>query len=485
VVLAAVIADSLQLADTDLWMHIRFGQMFLQTGHLLRHDIFSYSAPGAPWFNHEWLADVVMALFYDAGGVAGLKVMKFLCATAIMTLLALGTAETGAEYLVQFFAVVLAALGLRLQVQFRPQLFDYILLSAMLAMLARDNHGRRAWLWLTFPMMALWANLHGGFFIGLGVLGLYTVVLAIEDRLAGRGWRRTIRLSAITSAAVLATLINPFGIQEWYVAIAKFSEPLVVMNRNLEFQSLLHQLAGGQIAICIVPLAIVAATAITFALTPRRDDLALLAIAALMICAWLGAMRNMAFAVIACTAPLARHSSLLIASIKRAPKMQPRAPVAVQMLVFAGAIFLVVSARIFSPSLPIYADYPVGAVAFMQHNHLSGNILSSYEWGGYLIWHEAPASKVFFDSFDERYPQTVQYDYLSLIAADSHAPLVLARYPHDYVLAPASSPLDLMLSKRTEWALIYRDPVCALYARAGSAALPKPISAPAPPSAFP
>jgi hypothetical protein len=496
VLLAAVVADSVQQADTDLWIHIRFGQFLLHTGHLLRRDIYSYSAPGSPWSNHEWLTDVVMALFYQAGGVVGLKLMKFLCAAAIMALLAMGTAETGAEYPVQLASLLLAALGLRLQIQFRPQLFDYILLSALLAMLARESHGRRARLWLAVPMMALWANLHGGFLIGLAVLGLYTAVVAVEDQLAGRGWRRTTELAVLTAAAFVATLFNPFGIGEWYVTIGKFSEPIVASGRNVEFQSLFHQLAkpGSGLAmfyICVFPMVMTAATLITFVLTPRRDDLTLMAIAIAMICGWLYAMRNMAFAVIACTAPLARHLSLVAASPTDSVEQPPHDTVAhaqpaLQIVALVLAVFVAAFGNIFSPSLPIYMNYPVGAVAFMQRNHLSGNILSTYQWGGYIVWHEVPPSKVFIDSFESRFPPAVQYDYLHFMSGGSDSAQVLERYPHDYVLVPASSRPYLLIAKRNDWVLIYRDSVCALFARAGSAAAAlTPVTATAPPSFFP
>jgi hypothetical protein len=495
VLLVAVVADSIQQADPDLWVHVRFGQIVLHTGHLLRRDIFSYSAPGAPWFNHEWLADVVMALFYEAGGVVGLKLMKFLCAAAIMGLLAMGTAETGADYPAQFAALLLAALGLRLQIQFRPQLFDYIFLSALLAMLARESRGRRARLWLAVPIMALWANLHGGFFIGPVVLGLYAVVAGVQDRLAGRGWRRAIKLAAITLAAAVATLVNPFGIGEWKVVAGWFSVPVVGLNRVVEFHSFFHQLATGDswlgtFYICGFPLLITAAAVVSFALAPRRDDFALMAVGALMICAWLYAMRNMAFAVIACTAPLARYPALVIASARGAAERPPRdaaarAPVGVQLFALAAVAFLAVSGKIFSPTLPVYMDYPVGAVAFMQRNRLSGNILSTYEWGGYIVWHQVPPSKVFFDSFAERYPPSVQYDYLRFASGGSAAAQVLERYPHDYVLVPASSAMYLLMAKRNDWAPIYRDSVCVLFARAGSAPARTPVTAPAPPSDFP
>jgi hypothetical protein len=497
VLLAAVMADTIQVADTDLWMHVRFGQIVLHTGHLIRSDIFSYSAPGAPWFNHEWLADVVMALFYGAGGVVGLKLMKFLCAAATMALLAIGTAETGADYPAQLAALMLAALGLRLQIQFRPQLFDYIFLSALLAMLARESRGRRARLWLAIPMMAVWANLHGGFLIGLVVLGLYAAVVGVQDWLAERGWRRAISLGALTSAALLATLINPFGIHELYVVLGKFSEPILTLNRNVEFQSPLYLLTTsdsrlGLFYAWLFPIAITIGALITFALTPRREDFALMAVAVMMICASLYAVRNMAFAVIACTAPLAGHLQLVTVSARRRGAEPPRhdavasASGRAQLLALALAVFLAASTKIFSPRLRIYMDYPVGAVAFMQRNHLSGNILSTYAWGGYIIWHDVPPSKVFFDSFDERYPQSVQYDYMRFTTGGSGDTQVLDRYPHDYVLVPASSYLDLLMAKRSDWAPIYRDPVCVLFARPGSAATARvSVTAVAPPSEFP
>lgn len=124
VLLAAVVADSMQYADADLWGHIRFGQTMLGTGHLIRADVFSYTAAGWRWIDHEWLAEVAMALIFNSFGVIGLKLVKLLCAGAVMTLLALALAETGAAIAAQFAALAAVALALIQQMQFRPQLFD-------------------------------------------------------------------------------------------------------------------------------------------------------------------------------------------------------------------------------------------------------------------------------------------------------------------------------------------------------------------------
>lgn len=113
----AVVADSMQYADADPWGHVRDGQMILSTGHLIRADAFSYSAPGRPWIDHEWLAEVLLALVYNALGVVGLKLLKLLCAGAVVTLLAAALAETGASLVAQFIALAAAAVALIQQMQ--------------------------------------------------------------------------------------------------------------------------------------------------------------------------------------------------------------------------------------------------------------------------------------------------------------------------------------------------------------------------------
>src|ERR1700675_3924250 len=142
VALVIVIADSGQMSDADLWGHIRFGQAVLAEHHLITRDPYSYTAFGNQWSNHEWLTEVVMAAAYDTLGVIGLKPWKLACVTGTMLLGATAMADTGATPPVQLNLFVLAAIALVPQMEFRPQLFTFALLAAMLAILARDNYRR-------------------------------------------------------------------------------------------------------------------------------------------------------------------------------------------------------------------------------------------------------------------------------------------------------------------------------------------------------
>ena len=484
VLLVVAVADAVQYADTDIWGHVRFGQIMLATGHLIRTEGFSYSAPGRPWIDHEWLSEVVMALFYNAMGVVGLKLMKFLCAGATMLLLAAALGETGAGTDLQLAVLMGVAFGIQIQIQFRPQLFDYIFLSALLALFARARNRGRAPFWIVLPMMVLWANFHGGFFVGVVVLGVYAGATGVLDLMSGRGLARGLRLLLLTIGALLVTLINPYGVGEWSMVAHTLRNPYT-MGAGAEFQSFAHVLAGtyrngAPLLPFLLALVVIAAFALALALAPRGDDLPEVAIAVLMTCLMFYSVRNMAFAVLACATPIAFHLHLAfnrptpqragtaVAAALRAPPR--RASSAVQMAALAGACFICVGNGLFSIRLPDFTGYPAGPVAFMQQQRLQGRIFNQLIWGSYIFWH-APGSKIFIDGrFEMVYPPSVQRDYLNFLRGGAGASAVLAGYPTDYVLMPPDSAASRFMAGQARWRLIYCDPVAALFARADSPA---------------
>src|SRR3984893_8481627 len=276
VLLAILVADSNRHTDPDLWGHVRFGQVFIAGRHLLHQDTYSYSAAGHPWRDHEWLAEVVMAFVYNAGGVVGLKLWKFACTAIALLFVADTEASTGAPPTIQMAVLFAAAFGFLLQSQLRPQMFTFFLLGALLALLARDNYRRGARLWLVVPLMALWANLHGGFFIGIAALALYSAVAALRDLAAGAGWRRGAQLSVLTVAAVAATLVNPYGAGMWETVAHALRNPYT-RNAVNDWQpfwwAMLAQWhsAPSGVVLYLAVIAMVAALAIALAAAPRAD----------------------------------------------------------------------------------------------------------------------------------------------------------------------------------------------------------------------
>jgi hypothetical protein len=145
-----------------------------------------------------------MAVFNHAG-VFGLILLKLACTTVVILALAAALAETGSSTLVQFAVLIGSAVVNKPQLQFRPQSFTFALLAVLIYLLTADAYRRAGRLWLAVPILALWANLHGGFINGIAALGAYAAVSGLQDVVAGRGYDRAIRLAAITGAATLAT----------------------------------------------------------------------------------------------------------------------------------------------------------------------------------------------------------------------------------------------------------------------------------------
>ncbi|HEY2525755.1 MAG TPA: hypothetical protein VGI29_11900 [Candidatus Binataceae bacterium] len=486
-------------ADTDLWGHIFFGRVILSQHQWLFHAPFSYACPAGPrdWIVHDWLGNVLMALIYGAAGVIGLKLAKFACVAAVMALLARGAAETRASLAVQAIALCLAAVALLPLMQIRTFLADDILFAALVIMLARDSYGCGARLWLVPPMFALWANLHGGFFVGLAAMGLYTAVRGAQALAQGKGMRDAVRLAALTSAAALATLINPYGLRELLVVVQVVHNPFTLAHIS-EFRSLPAVMADlyhthRPLFTFLCAVAIMAATVAAFALTPRADDLALCAISLLMIVGALYAVRNTAMAVIACYVPLCRHADILAARLRPARVADTDGPSGIWRPLHVGlavlALALVIRTGLLSRTFPVVEAKPAGAIAFMREHNLAGNVLCEFGWADYVIFHDSARFKIFIESmFEAYYPHQVQSDFAAVYYGEPGAARVLDQYPNDFVLMPTGSPAYTLMMSQAGWPLIYRDPVAALFARAGSRAArigaPELVAA-APPSVFP
>ena len=273
--LVIVVADAAQFADPDLWGHIRCGQAVLDQGRIILRDTYSYSAFGQLYRNHEWLTELLMALIYNHGGVIGLKLWKFTCVALTFGVLAAALSETGASAAVQLNTLMCAAVALILEIQFRPQLFTYLLFAAVLMILARHNYRGSAPIWLMIPIMALWANLHGGFVIGIGTLGIYTAVVGMQDLIAEKGLKRTLRLALVTLAGTLGTLATPWGISLWREVLRPVFSPTIrtlIVDWHPLTLVLAEQWKQGHLGILfyLFVFALMGALAITFALTPKE-----------------------------------------------------------------------------------------------------------------------------------------------------------------------------------------------------------------------
>lgn len=487
--LVIVAASAENFLNPDLWRQILSGRQILQTGNPRLHDIFSYTAYGLTVRDHEWLAQVVMALFYNPMGVWGLLLFKLLCAGATIVFLAIALAETGASARIQRAVLMVMAAALIPNMQFRPQLFTFAFLAFEMALLARETYrGPTAALWLMVPVFALWANLHGGFLAGLGAIGVFALVSALlRDLRRSSTLRRSLRPLVVTAACALATCANPFGFHMWAIVLSSVGNS-AWHKVMVDWQPLLGALAddlrtrafGDLLMDILIPLGVFTSLAVFVGLAPSWEDIGLLAVSAVFVAASFHTVRFQVLAEIVIAVPLARHAELFFA--RRAAQGKFRAPDSGFNPIVAGILILALMwiGGMFSGRLRVKngVRYPAGAVAFMESHGMHGNVLSEFRWASYVMWHMEPRSRIFIDERAETlYPDKVLRDYLKFYFDRPGARRVLdSEYPNQFVLVPPASKAYGLVSNDRNWKLIYRDNVAALFARAESAAAREFIS---------
>lgn len=479
VLICIAIADSIRLPDPDLWGNVRFGQEFLSQHSLVLHDTYTYTEAGHPWTGHEWLAEVLLAAAFNHAGVFGMILLKLACTAVVILALAAAIAETGSSTLVQFAVLLGAAVVIKPQLQFRPQSFEFAVLAILIYLLTRDAYRRAGPLWLAVPILALWANLHGGFFIGVVALGTYTAVSGLQDVIAERGYDRAIRLAAITCAATFATLATPYGFAAWTTVAHALRNPytriVIVEWQPLASAALEHwQQHRLLISNYDIGIVMISLTAISWMLTIEAVDLPLFAIAAVMAIAAFISNRNLPIAMIALAAPLARHLPRAwqkMVAAKAATEPPQRSGWINQAVLVTLSILFFVQGGFFSRSLQAADPYPASACEFMKQHQLQGKILSTFQWGMYMIWNMPSGSRLFIDGrYDTLFPLDIIYKFALFNFNQPGGDAVLSEFPTDFVLIKPGSESRKLMDARTDWKLIYADASSRLYARQDSAA---------------
>ena len=148
--------------------------------------------------------------------------------------------------------------------------------------------------------------------------------------------------------------------------------------------------------------------------------------------------RNLPIAMIAMAAPLARHLPRawhLMVPAKESARPPQRSGWINQAILVALSIVIFVQNGFFARTLVSADPYPASACEFMKQHELQGNILSTFEWGEYLIWNMAPASKVFIDGrYDTVFPYEIIYKFALFNFNQPGGDAVLSEFPTDFVL---------------------------------------------------
>lgn len=460
--------------DSDTWWHLRAGAWMLEHGRWLTVDPFSLTRQGQPWLYPGWLAQIALLADFRTLGFAGLDLL-----TGFMVLLAFmciwPVLEAGP--LVRGFVLILAAAASGVFWSARPQIFSLALTGAFVAMLEAQRLGRiRVW-WMLPLGMLLWVNLHGGFAVGLLLIGLYIFGEVIEIGLAPlRGAVRSEvwaeRRTAITdwlvggALSLVAVCLNPVGPRMILYPLQTVS--ISVLREYIqEWQSPnFHQLQMQPFLWMVILLMVTLATSRR---RPRSTELILVA-----VFTYLGfdAARNIGlFAIV--TAPiLSRHLEACIEPVRARFQGRRQVPerlahslnLLLLILVTLGAV-----ARI-ATQLPdsvnrqaIEQTMPVGAVDFVQSEQPPGPMFNSYNWGGYVLWRLYPNYLSFVDGRTDLFDDEILSAYLAAWSGQPSWKSLFETWGIRLAMIEPEAPLVSVL-KSNGWQVLYQDPVSVVLA---------------------
>jgi hypothetical protein len=454
--------------DPDYWWHVRTGQYIYETGTLPRGDIYSYTVANQPWVTHEWLTELLFYQVQRQFGYVG-NVVLFGVATALAWLTVYascrrwGVGGLGATLLMLWGFIM--AMG---SVNVRPQALTTLLLAISVLLLTRYKQGHVRALWLMPPMFAVWVNLHGGYIIGLVLLGL-TVVgegLALACRRPAAPLRPLLAATVLSAAA---TLLNPHGVEALLYPFMYAGSENAMMRYILEWQSPdfhdAHKLfLASSILLTLAlglarrPLGVTEAFwALAFALLALQSlrHIPLYAVVTLPL---LGA-RLQAELPAHVRSLVARHRSRLVVLVAGS-----LIGCCVALALMATQEGLVVQLG----SEPSAATYPAGAVDYLRTHISEDNLFNDYYWGGYLIYQLYPERRVFIDGRSDVYAERLMDRYAAVQQLKPNWRQVLDEHNVRLALVKKDSPLDVVLGIDEGWQELYVGEVERLFARRAS-----------------
>jgi hypothetical protein len=480
----AMAAGTGQPADSDTWWHLKSGQLIWQTGQLLRTDSFSYTVAGQPWIDHSWLVQVLLWPIYHASGLDGLALLLAALVTMAFALVYL---QCEGKPFVAALVVLLAVVSSSVIWAIRPQLVSFLLAALVAFLLERHRRTDNVrWLWPIPFLVVLWVNSHAGFVIAFILIGCYLAGHVLDRLTARPPTAPHVRIAPLGVAALVsipAILLNPHTVQMIPYAfqtinigpLQDYIQEWAAPNfHNLQLQPFIWLLL---------------LTLVAMGLSQRRADWIDLALVGVFGYLALLAVRNVAlFALIA--PPILTHHAVNAlndpATLPRfswlgslthtLPRRRASRPIAglnaVLLILVAAAAGVKVSADLFRLRDPAVwgQGLPLEAVRYLRDHDLPGNMLNTYNWGGYLIWSLYPDEPVFVDGRTDLYALHSQVldDYVTVHWAQPGWQEILDRYQIGFVITERSGLLDGMLAEAGSWQPAYGDGVAIIYVRAGA-----------------
>ena len=441
------------LGDGDTYWQIAAGNWILEHRAVPHVDPFSFTMTGAPWVDHEWLGQVLMALAWDAGGWSGLVLLAALALALALGLLCSLLARW-LPPLPNGILVAMAYLTVLPGLLCRPHLLALPVMVVWAGALVSARAESRPPRWALVPLMTLWANLHGSFPVGvllaagLAAEGVLAAPAATRPRVA-RAWGGFVSASVFAACLtpnLLSGLIHPLRIIAMAATLRATDE-----WRSPDFQQLQP-----------VEIWLAAALGLALARGIRLPPVRILLLLGLLH-AGLQHSRNQI--LLGLIGPLIVAPALAVVLARRddgiaAIEQRIAGPVRVGALIAAVAASALFIRHPLSRSDDVVT--PRAALEHLPPALAAAPVLNNYDFGGYLIFR---GLRPYIDGRADMYGDAFMADYLDLLLRRDK----LERALHDHAIAwtlfKPGDDVVAQLDAQPGWRRLYADAVAVVHVR--------------------
>lgn len=449
------------VADPDVWWHLRTGQLMVQAHAVFHTDPYSFTRFGQPWIDHEWLSQVLFFGLYRLAGWSGLIVAFGVVTAAAFLIVFLRCA--GRPY-VAGVITLLGAFASAPSWGVRPQMLTFLLASVLLLILERSYQRPKLLAW-TAPLMLLWVNLHAGYALAIALMALFLLGDALD---AAFGFNHAppliARLQALSIAIVVCVAIvplNPYGAR-------LYGYPFETL-RSRAMQSYIGEwLSPNFHQQDYLPMLVMLLLTIALpALSPRRLRPREVLLLCVMTYASLRSARHIPIYVLIAVPILSAMAQAWLqeAGVTRRLEARPTASSPAKTFVngiLLAGIMVFMLARVHHVARrqeeTEAKKFPAAAVSFVAVQRPPGPIFNHYNWGGYFIWRLYPEYKVYIDGRADLYGDAFMDELASAyyLRGGSWRGL-FEKWDIRTVVLPPDAPLVTALSALPDWKAIYSD----------------------------
>jgi tetratricopeptide (TPR) repeat protein len=481
-------------SDPDLYIMLATGRYVAQTGHAPTVDLWSHTAYGQPWPMHEWLSSLLFYGLFTLFGINGIILFKAL-ALALAFFLGLQIMRLrGASPFISLLTLVLALLAVNYAFAERIQVISFVffILSLYLLELFRSVRINK-WIFFlsTAGMFIVWANMHLGYIIGLGLYGL-TLADGLFSGIKKREWGLLNRSWPAFVLAFLSTGINPYGFGLTMDSFKAFVEPasnafdFFIWKTIIEFQPLLSP-GFSREPFVIYGLIWIGFSGVGLLLNFKKARLSEWLLYALFVWQAFQATRYMWFlvwlsfpftAVNWQGATDTLNSKFNPSARLRAKIQNAKCKVPGNVLFTLLILLILVGAALYQRTgQHLWQRMKLGwrprmnserGSQFLKQHRGQGNVFNDFDIGGYLLWQQIP---VFSDGRIAPYMKTqALQDQFKIYAGQLQ---LLDKYQIDWIILPYSltgqvaqfEMFNKYLIDSKNWALVFWDDACLIYVR--------------------